>query len=939
VAIQASPQLAIFMDLRQKQVTVPALQPGDTIVFKAVWTLTKPLIPNHFWFSYSFTKDAVVNVERLEIDAPATGAHFLRVAKGSPAEAGGGAGSQRGDRRIYRWQTSNAVLPAEDAPEPDEPPVDDVRLTTFRDWDELGRWFNARLNVAPDAAIRAKAAELTKGASDRNARIQAIYDFVATQIRYVSLSFGIGRLVPHAPADVLKHQYGDCKDKHALMAALLSSAGITAYPVVINSSRDISDDFASPGEVNHVLTVIPSEAEPAAWTYLDTTTEVAPFGMLMPELRAQRALVAGNDGLKSRLITTPSDPPFPFIDRMTIDGTVDAIGVLRANVRFAMRGDRELAARLLARGLPKESTNEFVQRFIEITGLKGDVSHGTITDPAATREPFELIFQLRYRYFDWAAASSTAVPPSPSFGAPGSGEPLSKDLEWGTPTAVHLRSTVDLPDGYDVRVPVGMSVSAGGIDYKSSYEVTGRRVVTDRSLSISARTFLVSSSPELQSVHRRVQADLDQKFTLRRTGTTVPSVPADATASELYGAGYSAYEAKLYEAALLFWRRATEVDPKMADAWNGLAFAYSRLGQHAEAVKALDKQIALNAYDKRAYADLGYVQRQAGNKEAAAHAYARHVELNPLDGAAFHRLGELYLDLKRDGETIAALEKASSLGQKDDWIPIEIGVAHLRLKRRDKAISSFDRALEMSDRPAVWTKVAWELATNDIDRARVMELTARTMKRAAEVMDGLSGDSAPRTTLDLMERLAWSWDARGVVHLNSGETDVAIQYLRAAWQLGGSPDIADHLGQAYEKQNKLADAMALYLMAQALDDDPPQPLRDRVKLLAGGGDLDKMFQTAKSDYVRQRSVTFKHEGILGKAEFLAIVQTGSTPTSLRMLNGDTALRAVEERLRRARLPLEAPGSPPVRLLVKLEVVCVAQGCRATVLPPSRAAKD
>ena len=41
----------------------------------------------------------------------------------------------------------------------------------------------------------------------------ALYNYVAQNIRYVSLSFGLGRFQPHSAADVFKNQYGDCKDK------------------------------------------------------------------------------------------------------------------------------------------------------------------------------------------------------------------------------------------------------------------------------------------------------------------------------------------------------------------------------------------------------------------------------------------------------------------------------------------------------------------------------------------------------------------------------------------------------------------------------------------------------------------------------------------------------------------------------------------------------
>src|SRR5205823_14142359 len=147
----------------------------------------------------------------------------------------------------------------------------------------------------------------TAGAADEAAKIAAIYRFVSTEIRYVSLSFGLGRFAAHPPADVLRTQYGDCKDKAVLLRALLEAAGVRAVPVVINTTRSVDDDFASPLEFNHMLAVVPRAAS-LDGMWMDATLEVAPLGMLGPNTRDRRALgLAGNS--KGALIRTPAEPP------------------------------------------------------------------------------------------------------------------------------------------------------------------------------------------------------------------------------------------------------------------------------------------------------------------------------------------------------------------------------------------------------------------------------------------------------------------------------------------------------------------------------------------------------------------------------------------------------------------------------------------------------
>ena len=125
-----------------------------------------------------------------------------------------------GTHRMYLWKTSN--LKRKDAEEPvsREGRKPDVQFSTFRSWQEIGAWYSdlqkPQLTVTPQ--IQAKAAELTKGLTSDDDKTRAIYNYVGTRFHYVSLSFGVGRYQPHPAEDVLENEYGDCKDKHTLLA-------------------------------------------------------------------------------------------------------------------------------------------------------------------------------------------------------------------------------------------------------------------------------------------------------------------------------------------------------------------------------------------------------------------------------------------------------------------------------------------------------------------------------------------------------------------------------------------------------------------------------------------------------------------------------------------------------------------------------------------------
>src|ERR1700741_5115364 len=209
-----------YSDRHEKHLAVKGLGVGDVLEFQVRDKTTKPLAPGQFWTEYTFTNDEIVRDEELEIRVPHDRA--VKVKSVPPPAI-----REEGSYRVYSWHhvNLNKKNPANTKREEvalmwrqargrlHDP---DVRLSSFRSWDEVGRWYDGlqadRIKATPE--IAAKAADLTKGATTEEAKIRALYSYVSTQFRYIGVAFGIGRYQPHDAADVLANQYGDCKDKH-----------------------------------------------------------------------------------------------------------------------------------------------------------------------------------------------------------------------------------------------------------------------------------------------------------------------------------------------------------------------------------------------------------------------------------------------------------------------------------------------------------------------------------------------------------------------------------------------------------------------------------------------------------------------------------------------------------------------------------------------------
>lgn len=270
--VPGTPTLPMFDDQHQKVVVFPYVEVGDTLVLTARY-VEKPRIPGLFSLSWWFYPTDAIGDARITIKAPksmplATETHDIKFDR-----------QDAGDRISYEWRYAN--------PEPAAPSyaVVDLRdrvprlsVSSFQSYEQLARAYAALAEpkMTPTPKIKALAAEITAGKSDRRARAEAIYGWVSRHIRYVGIELGAGGMVPHDADTVLANGYGDCKDHSVLFSALLKAAGIASDIVLINGGTSFELPKAPTiGTLNHAITYLP-ELD----LYADTTAGVAPFGVL-----------------------------------------------------------------------------------------------------------------------------------------------------------------------------------------------------------------------------------------------------------------------------------------------------------------------------------------------------------------------------------------------------------------------------------------------------------------------------------------------------------------------------------------------------------------------------------------------------------------------------------------------------------------------------------
>lgn len=946
----------VYTDYREKHVTVPSLRPGDILEFESVTTVHTALAPGQFWMQYDFDQTNILLNEQLEINVPAGRAVKVKTKRGLDEPKI----TEEKGRRVYHWTSSHTVR-EDDTQNKDKDDKDkrhkkkktdeipSVQLTTFASWEEVGRWYAGleKDRRQPSKDVRAKAEELTKGQTTDLDKTEALYDFVSKNFRYVSLSLGMARYQPQPASDVLRNQYGDCKDKNTLLAALLEAEGLHSSSVLINSVRKLDPDVPSPSQLNHVITMLPLGKEEV---WMDTTTEVAPFRLLASTLRKKQALVIPPGGTP-HLEETPADPGVPDVERLQVEAKVSDAGRLEAKITYTERGDTELVMRTIFRRISTAQWQTVVEGMNKKT-LSGDVSNVKVSDPTATREPFTISYEVsKANFVDWSKKKVELKLPLSQINPVAVSADVGEDLEdtpdaagepfkIGPPNEETYSIKLELASRYTAQPPVPVALNRDYASYGSSYDLKNNVLTAERKLTVRQGELPPARADDYRAFRQTVLADDAQFLTIESTVADARAVPEGMKSADLVKSGNEARQNGNYGLAIDLLNRAVEADPKSKIAWNDLGIVYMDDHQDGLAINAFQKQIEINPYHRNAYDNLGRVYLRERKYDEAQKWFLKQIEIDPLHQHAHANLGTAYLEQHKYQEATPILEKAAALAPDNANSQVALGEAYLNLDQDEKAMSAFDKAIKLSATPLIWNAIAYRLALKNVHLDRARSYAESAVSTTAAELRNASLEQINKRDPGRTSNLAAFWDTLGWVAFAEGNFEIAERYVSAAWQLGGDADEADHLGQIYEKRGKKEDAVRSY--ALSMNARRPDPdTRTRLATLLGGQDkVDATVEKYRDQSQHDRTIKLANPAKLdGRAEFFVLLSTGSGGAAkvegVAFVDGDEKLKPASDVLRATHYDQKFPDDAPVKILRRGTLSCKTNDdCSFQLILPS-----
>jgi hypothetical protein len=296
---------SMFFDSRTRDLHFNHVEPGDLVEIEFHLLPAADLNP---WAGYYarldlFRDSFATRLRRRVVIAPSTMKLYAVEHRLRPAVVrhNGAETTRIWEARNIEAQAFEALTPGASASSPY------LHVSTIGSMEEFGRWYSSLLEpgLKLDENLQAIAKQINDRGLSTPAKVQAVYETVQRNTKYVAFEFGVHSYQPYAVTKVERRGFGDCKDKAAMIVALLRAVGVPAEFAMVRtrSAGDVAPEAFSVQLFNHAVAYVPELN-----LFLDGTAEYAALGELPPDDQGALAMTVDAQGKATRRIV-PFSPP------------------------------------------------------------------------------------------------------------------------------------------------------------------------------------------------------------------------------------------------------------------------------------------------------------------------------------------------------------------------------------------------------------------------------------------------------------------------------------------------------------------------------------------------------------------------------------------------------------------------------------------------------
>ncbi|HNY64771.1 MAG TPA: DUF3857 domain-containing protein [Deltaproteobacteria bacterium] len=505
---------------RVLRVSIPELDVGDTVHFILHDEFRKTRMANTFSDYVLFEgtdpikrseymvvapKDSPLKSIALKAEIPGTVTHTKETTNGETT---------------YTWVACDVPQAYE---EPQMPllytQMQRLLVSTIPDWETVSRWYwnlcKPRIEATTPEMEKAVKA-IVAGIRDPEKKIEAIFYWVSQEIRYLGITVekDAPGYEPHDVGMTFERRAGVCRDKAALLVAMLRLAGFDAYPVLIMNGPRKDAEVPQPF-FNHAVACVRNAD--GSYLLMDATDENTKE--LFPAyLNNQSYLVAHPNG--ETLLTSPIISADQNMLGIHTRGSLDSQGNLQANTVITFDGINDNIYRKFFSQLTPEERHHYFEKIVMRAAPGGILTSFDLTPDDMLDTTQRIEARIGFEVKGWTIpGKDTLMLPLPRFGrSVGMSNilvgkmglktrkyPYVTDVACGISES--MRINVGESAGRAVSLPEFETIDNRGAFWKTTLGMRDKILLVDQTFKMKIPEYSPEEYRELQETVKKIETD------------------------------------------------------------------------------------------------------------------------------------------------------------------------------------------------------------------------------------------------------------------------------------------------------------------------------------------------------------------------------------------------------------------------------------------------
>lgn len=383
---------------------------------------------------------------------------------------------------------------------------------SLNSWADYGKWEYSLIKDRDQLsdAERQELHQLTDGLKTDREKVEAIYKRLEKTTRYVAVLLGIGGQQPAPAASVSKSGFGDCKGLSNYMRAMLKEIGIPSnYTTISTINRRLQKDFASVGQMNHVILQVPLKND-TLW--LECTNPQLPMGYVHEDIAGHDAIEVSQAG--GRLVRLPVYADSTNLMHSDININLSEQGAASIKISQSVLNHQYESYIPLLKADEKDR-QKYLQKIVHAP--QAEIGKIDINESGAK---ITLDAEIKSQKYANQTGQRLFVPICPvhrGYTVPNTSSERKEDI-WRDMGYLDTDDiTITIPEGYAIEAcPKGVSIEQPFASFSFSIQTDGNTIHVNNRLLMKSGTFPKSLYPQLADFIRSINSTYNQKVVLKK---------------------------------------------------------------------------------------------------------------------------------------------------------------------------------------------------------------------------------------------------------------------------------------------------------------------------------------------------------------------------------------------------------------------------------------